>query len=560
MQNVFTGWIGNGAGSYSGVQAVSSVIMNNPVTETAGWKTQYLLTTTVSPAGSGTITPDLAGPWYDAGVVVSLTATPGNSYVWAGWSGSLFGNVNPANLLMDTAKAVTANFTGSSSAGPVPVYFYPADSTYSVPRNTEIQFKVADEAEGVNIATLNFTVNGVTIIENGAAIPGMNATLTPSDKACTVYYKPASDFAADYWIACTIQCTDLATPANAMNTTVQFNTGPGRMIYAYTDTLDTSGGIMYDDSTQFALYLPWYAMNEATILTMALVDNYPDLPADKQGQEPGMYFGPAGLQFTDSATITIPYNQVTLDQAGVTHGEDLPIYYYSMTTREWTTLRLFEPNPWLVYANVAESGYLVYGQKPETLSKPGRPDGQTDLIINTLYGFETTAAHSSLGHALEYRFGWGDGSFSAWSTGLVATHKWTEKGNYGIVAFARSKVDTFTVSSSDTLHVIVRDPDTVAEETELPDEFRVEQNYPNPFNPETMIRYQIPASAHVSMEIYNISGQRIRTLVNEEQSAGYHAAIWDGHNDAGMTVAAGLYFMQVRAGSYVKTIRMALLK
>jgi len=559
-QYVFTGWIGSGAGSYSGVQIVNSIIMNNPVTETAGWKTQYQLTTTVNPAGSGTVTPNLAGPWYDAGVVVSLTATPGSGYVWAGWSGGLSGNVNPANLLMDAAKAVTANFTVSSSAGPELVYFYPGDSTYSVPRNTEFQFKVEDETEGVNIATLNFTVNGVKIIENGAAVSGMDATLTPSDKACTVYFKPASDFDANTWIACTMQCRDLATPANAMNTTVQFYTGPGSMIYAYSDTLDTSGGIMLDDSTQFALYLPWYALNEATILTMAVVNDYPDLPADKQGQKPGMYFGPAGLQFADSVTITIPFTPGILEKAGVTQGEDLPIYYYSMTIGKWSTLRLFDPNHWIVYANVAEFGYLVYGQKVETLSRPGRPEGQTDLRVNTLYGFETTAAHSSLGHALEYRFGWGDGSFTDWSSGLVAAHKWTEKGNFGIVAFARSKADTFTVTSSDTLHVIVRDPDAVAEETELPAEFRVEQNYPNPFNPKTMIRYQLPAGAHVTMEIYNISGQKIRTLVDEEQAAGYHAAIWDGHNDAGMAVAAGLYFMQIRAGGNMNTIRMALLK
>ena len=76
------------------------------------WKTQYQLTTAVSPTGGGTVTPDIesADGWYDEDTVVTLTAAPGIDYVFSSWSGDLTGDGSPAILTMDAAKAVTANF------------------------------------------------------------------------------------------------------------------------------------------------------------------------------------------------------------------------------------------------------------------------------------------------------------------------------------------------------------------------------------------------------------------------------------------------------------------
>jgi len=94
----------------------------------------------------------------------------------------------------------------------------------------------------------------------------------------------------------------------------------------------------------------------------------------------------------------------------------------------------------------------------------------------------------------------------------------------------------------------------------IPTVFALEQNFPNPFNPSTTIRYQIPNDNHVNLVIYNVQGQRIRTLVSSEQKAGYYQIVWDGRNEAGQTVSSGLYLYRVQAGSFVATQKMLMLK
>jgi len=90
----------------------------------------------------------------------------------------------------------------------------------------------------------------------------------------------------------------------------------------------------------------------------------------------------------------------------------------------------------------------------------------------------------------------------------------------------------------------------------LPDNYEMHQNYPNPFNSETIIQYQLPEAGNVEISIYNILGQRIRTLVNSSGSAGFYEIKWNGTNDAGETVSSGIYFITLKAGSFIKTRKM----
>jgi subtilisin family serine protease len=93
----------------------------------------------------------------------------------------------------------------------------------------------------------------------------------------------------------------------------------------------------------------------------------------------------------------------------------------------------------------------------------------------------------------------------------------------------------------------------------IPDKFELYQNYPNPFNPSTTIKYDIAKAGHVSMDVYNILGQQVVTLVNEMQPAGRYSVLWDGRTRNGAT-ATGIYFLRIRAENYVKTIKMLMLK
>lgn len=94
----------------------------------------------------------------------------------------------------------------------------------------------------------------------------------------------------------------------------------------------------------------------------------------------------------------------------------------------------------------------------------------------------------------------------------------------------------------------------------IPTEFSISQNYPNPFNPETEIKYGLPQAAQVKLNIYNIRGQLVRTLVDEQLPAGFYTARWDGKDATGSAVASGTYFYRIAAGDFVKTFRMTFLK
>ncbi len=92
------------------------------------------------------------------------------------------------------------------------------------------------------------------------------------------------------------------------------------------------------------------------------------------------------------------------------------------------------------------------------------------------------------------------------------------------------------------------------------EKFTVLPAYPNPFNPSTTITYGINEDSKVIVQIYNITGQYITTLVNNEQSSGWHSIIWDGTNNNNEQVPAGLYFSRITAGNDVKTTKLMLLK
>ncbi|MCY3788615.1 MAG: T9SS type A sorting domain-containing protein, partial [Gemmatimonadetes bacterium] len=92
----------------------------------------------------------------------------------------------------------------------------------------------------------------------------------------------------------------------------------------------------------------------------------------------------------------------------------------------------------------------------------------------------------------------------------------------------------------------------------LPTDFALGQNYPNPFNPSTIIPYQLSAAGHVRLEVFNLLGQRLATLVDAEQSAGAYTAQWDATDVAGRTVGAGVYIYRLSSGGMTESRRMVL--
>ncbi len=94
----------------------------------------------------------------------------------------------------------------------------------------------------------------------------------------------------------------------------------------------------------------------------------------------------------------------------------------------------------------------------------------------------------------------------------------------------------------------------------IPDKFALRQNYPNPFNSSTIIRYQLPRSADVRIEIYNLVGQKVRTLQQSFQTAGYYSVEWNGYSDANRLLPSGVYLYRMTAGDFTANEKMIYLK
>ena len=94
----------------------------------------------------------------------------------------------------------------------------------------------------------------------------------------------------------------------------------------------------------------------------------------------------------------------------------------------------------------------------------------------------------------------------------------------------------------------------------IPNQFKVYDAYPNPFNPVTTLRYQLPEANLVSVIIYDMAGKEVKTLIHQQQNQGLHTFQWNGTNNLGNTVSAGIYLYQVHSGIYNQTNKMILLK
>jgi len=140
--------------------------------------------------------------------------------------------------------------------------------------------------------------------------------------------------------------------------------------------------------------------------------------------------------------------------------------------------------------------------------------------------------------------------------------KLSADGFKGDVTLICTVSDDSSASAVDTIEVHVDWATGIGDDLSaaLPDKFSLGQNYPNPFNPATHIVYALPRTAQVQLIIYNVLGQKIRTLVNKQQPAGRYDLQWHGLDDAGRQVASGVYIYLIRAGSFVKAHKMILMR
>ena len=155
---------------------------------------------------------------------------------------------------------------------------------------------------------------------------------------------------------------------------------------------------------------------------------------------------------------------------------------------------------------------------------------------------------------------WNNFNFGNTSTTQSYSHNITLSGTYQFYAKAAYLLDgtTETLStSSDTLFLNFTSNDGDAS---IPIVYALKQNHPNPFNPETSIGFSLPETGDAVLKIYNIKGQEVKTLVNEQLSRGHHNIIWNGRDEVGKPAASGIYYYRLKWQGKELTRKMILLK
>lgn len=132
----------------------------------------------------------------------------------------------------------------------------------------------------------------------------------------------------------------------------------------------------------------------------------------------------------------------------------------------------------------------------------------------------------------------------------------------GVIAVIELSAKAKSVKLSDIIVVEARAAKGADEVTGvgIPSEFALDQNYPNPFNPTTAIRFSLPENANVKLQIFDMTGRLVKTMVAGQVEAGVHTMTWNATDNAGAPVASGVYLYRIQAGNFVKVNKMTLLK
>jgi hypothetical protein len=179
---------------------------------------------------------------------------------------------------------------------------------------------------------------------------------------------------------------------------------------------------------------------------------------------------------------------------------------------------------------------------------PAPPLGAFDARFETSEGGSMVQAHG--GEGAEFTVAIQSDAYPVTVTWNVKDASYELTAEVGSVQTMRGK-GTMRISNSEVNRLFLK----LTGAGELPKEFALRQNYPNPFNPSTTIKYALPTDSRVSLKLFNILGQEVLTLVNEEQKAGYKSVEWNALN-----FASGVYFYRLQAGDFVSSKKLLLLK
>ncbi len=309
-------------------------------------------------------------------------------------------------------------------------------------------------------------------------------------------------------------------------------------------TAGSGGPMVWDFSSR--IFDPGYSQYSVNLATIPSIDSFPGANL-------------AFLTVAGSDTIwTISKSQSNAFGAlGMVHhsvlGQTLTVY---KNTAPEFVFPLALGNQWISFRHWKQTNGMLYTDIFDTTKL------SVDAWGTAHYGSTSIPCLRIMAHQTTYKKTYysSDILVDSMKTDIYAVY--FVAAGFDLFASACKSVSPYDTSYSLTAtDDFLKSPTDVASDNgTLPSDFVLGQNYPNPFNPTTTIEYSLPRSTHVTLEIFDILGRNVRTLIDRNETAGTHRTEWNGLSNDGRSVASGVYVYRIQVGESVESKKMLLVK
>jgi concanavalin A-like lectin/glucanase superfamily protein/List-Bact-rpt repeat protein/flagellar hook capping protein FlgD len=607
IQYLWNNWSDGGALSHT-------ITPGSNLTFTATFTTQYSLTMLAS--GGGSVSPPNA--WYNAGAPVLITATPNTGKSFGGWngsgSGSYSGTDNPATVTMngpitETASFVTVAVHVTVQTNPTIGPSFQVDGvTYTI---GQIFTWEHGSSHTIATSTPQSGSPGTRYLWSNWSDAGtISHTIIPvGDMSVT------SNFTTNYFLTLAAIGGGSVSPANdwhasgefvsiraTPNTGHSFNGWKGSGAGSYTGMNNPASVTMSAPVFDTALFsINMYTLTVGTAGSGTAIRN-PDQGSYGYHTPVTLTATPAaGWHFTGwSGAISDTANPVSVfvDSAmNITANFSQSLVTMQISVQKnWNIVSLpagcpdsrkrvlfpsavspaFGFDAQYVISDTMRSGrsyWLKFLADTSTIMTATQTERDTiDVLrgwnmIGSIYEPIPATSITSDPPALitSHFFGYNGGYHTA-ATIYPGKGYWVKVAQDGKLFLQTPSANLpSTLAGRIRMELTNEAPPAPPEETPSalpgkPREFNLDEAYPDPFNPSTTIGYQLPQRVSVKIDVYNILGERVSTLVNETQDAGYYTVRWDGRNQSNVQVTSGVYLYRLTAGDFTRVKRMLLLK
>lgn len=556
--------------SDSGAVCHDYIVPHRDDTLTAVFRNEHQLAVSIDPdsAGEVLISPLTEGLWYASQTDVSLLALPVYGTHFDRWTGALTGAVNPAQLTMNSFKRVTAHFEPDTQMVTV------RTDPDTLPFTVDDQTYVGSETFAWRVGSAH-ALCADSLIQADASVRLAFTGWSHDSSRCHTFVVPDEDrvLTADF------RDQYLLTAVSVPDTAGRIRATPG-------------GDFWYDAGTSVELeavpapgfaFLNWADSLSGHANPADMIMDGPMRVTAVFGNRPPTVVAP-DTSFAEDDTLRIGFDRIgawvsdennpdsTLHVV-VTGGSRIaalmdssaselllytrtPDWNGTDTVTVWATdplgqtasdgmtvLVLPVPDAPLPFALLEPGDQSVFPTWPDIVTFSWRAAADPDAGDTLTYVMEidTTDRFDSPRHTVIPGI---QGS----TYPLVWPSKWEDHVYFWRVTAVDT--DDLSVLCSNGPFRFTLATGVQAESEAAPKTFVLDQNYPNPFNGETVIRYGLPKNSPVRLHIYNMFGQKVKTLVESVQARGYHTVQWNGTDDHGGRVASGLYFIRLRTPSF----------